>query len=141
GSPRTWIVVTAFVFESIRETVSSSGWESHTAPPPAATSSPGGTLTRATTAFRIGSIRISVDVGLLIAQAAPSPTANPPPSGGTRMLAITLPPAGSGITFGVASSRATGAGGASVDLELTRVSVVDAKLLTHTESPAAVTRS
>ena len=55
----------------------------------------------ATTAFRTGSIRMSVAWELLIAQTAPSPTANAPPAltGGTarptRIRATTLPPAGS----------------------------------------------
>ncbi len=55
----------------------------------------------ATTAFRAGSIRMSVARVLLMAQTAPSPTANAPPalSGGTarptRIRATTLPPSGS----------------------------------------------
>ena len=58
------------------------------------------TLIRATTAFLAGSIRMSVDSASLIAQTAPSPTANaPPPSGGgaprpSGIRATTLPPGG-----------------------------------------------
>jgi hypothetical protein len=52
------------------------------------------TLIRALTVFRFGSIRSSVDALSLIAQTAPSPTANPPDPRGMRMLATTLPPRG-----------------------------------------------
>ena len=114
-----WIVaLTLFVAGSMRETVFSCGWDSQTAPPPAAATSPGDTWMRATTAFRAGSMRSSVEVASLIAQTAPSPTVKAPPPGGTRMLATSCAPA-----------RPV----------RTRVSVLDAKLLTQTESPPATT--
>jgi hypothetical protein len=88
----------------MRETVLSEGCETQIALSPAAASLQacgkaghgllGLTLIRAMTEFRFGSIRSSVDVLSLIAQTAPSPTANPPDLCGMRMLATTLPPRG-----------------------------------------------
>ena len=72
----------------MRETVSLAGRESQTPPSPAAAASTGNTLIRATTAFRFGSIRISVDSIPLIAQTAPSPTVSAPPPNGVGALSI-----------------------------------------------------
>ena len=59
--PTRTVAVTLFEAGSTREIVSSDGFESHTAPAPAATVSGVCTLILATTAFRLGSIRMSDD--------------------------------------------------------------------------------
>src|SRR5439155_9121859 len=102
--PTGIVATTRFVRGSIRETVLSEGCEIQTAPLPAAASLQacgnvghgllGLTLIRAMTVLRFGSIRSSVDALSLIAQTAPSPTANPPDPCGMRMLATALPPLG-----------------------------------------------
>jgi len=102
--PTGIVATTRFVCGSTRETALSEGCETQTAPSPAATSlqAPGKAghglfgliLIRAMTVFRFGSIRSSVDALSLVAQTAPSPTANPPDPCGMRMLATTLPPRG-----------------------------------------------
>src|SRR5690349_10401843 len=142
------LAVTLFVAGSMRETVSSSGYVSQTAPSPAAADSGGETLIRATTAFRAGSIRISVDSAVLMAQTAPSPTVRAPPPRGAgaprprRIRATTLPPRGSARVFAAAvwPLLATTARGAEVVADaLTRASVLEAKLLTQTDPPAGAT--
>src|SRR5262245_66486793 len=90
-------------------------------------------------------MRSNVDDMSLIAQTAPSPTANGPPCGGTRMLSTTRPAEGRGKRFGVAARPPSASTAAAVEelvgLALTRVSVFDAKLLTQTEPPAGAIAS
>ena len=93
---------------------------------------------RAATALRSGSMRTMVEVASLMAQTAPSPTANAPPPGGTAILATTLAPRGGAVaTFDVSEPRDTVAGGdgALPAVGLMRLSVSEAKLLTQTDVP------
>src|SRR5213592_969828 len=76
--PTPMVAVTLFVAGSKRETAFPAGCESQTAPSPATAASGGETLIRATTALRLGSIRMSDDSAVLIAQTAPSPTVRGP---------------------------------------------------------------
>src|SRR6266550_1524494 len=143
GCGPTWIVaLTLLAVGSMRETASSDGCVSQTAPSPAAAASPGETLMRATTAFCLGSIFMSVDSVSLIAQTAPSPTAKAPPCGGTGILAMTLPARPSACAFAAAVwplLAVTARGGSAPEVALTRVSVLEAKLLIQTELPAGAT--
>ena len=68
--------------------------ETQMAPPPAAAWPPGSTGIRATIAFVLGSIRVSVEVWSLIAHTAPSPTAKPPTPSGMAIFATTCLRAG-----------------------------------------------
>ena len=111
---------------------------SQTAPAPVATDSLSGTLMRATTALVTGSIRSRVDVASLICHTAPAPTAKAPPRCGTLILATTVPRGGRVRATGAvaAALEAVTAGGAAADdVELMRVSVFEAKLLTQTDVP------
>ena len=104
-------------------------------------------MIRAATAFRVGSIRISVESLLLIAQTAPSPAvrAPPPKSTGVRVSAIramTFAPRGSApallrAVWELVAVIARGC--AAVEVALIRASVLEAKLLTQTEFPAGAT--
>src|SRR5690242_5919881 len=95
--PTGTVATTALVAGSMRRTTLSETRAIQTAPFPAAASPqlPGrsgqglfsGSFVRAVTAFRIGSIRVSMETASLVDHTAPSPTAKPPEFAGIGILA------------------------------------------------------